>query len=107
MHDLSFFRNNLAAIEQRLATRGLQLDTAQFTELDAERRRAVTETEQLKALRNSESTEIAKLRKAGEDTTARQQRVREIGDTITALDEKLKSVDERFQQMLSSVPNIP
>jgi seryl-tRNA synthetase len=107
MHDLSFFRNNLAAIEQKLATRGFQLDTAQFAELDAERRRAVTEAEQLKALRNSESAEIAKLRKAGEDTSARQQKVREIGDTITALDEKLKSVDERFQQMLSSVPNIP
>ena len=107
MHDLSFFRNNLAAIEQRLATRGFKLETAEFAALDAERRRAVTETEQLKALRNAESTEIAKLRKAGEDTTERQQKMREIGDTITTLDEKQKSVDERFRQMLLSVPNIP
>lgn len=107
MHDLSFFRNNLASIEQRLSTRGFKLETGEFAALDGERRRAVTETEQLKALRNSESTEIAKLRKAGEDTTERQQKMREIGDTITALDEKLKAVDERFRQMLLSVPNIP
>jgi seryl-tRNA synthetase len=107
MHDLSFFRNNLAAIAERLATRGFKLETEAFTELDAERRRAVTETEQLKALRNSESMEIAKLRKAGEDTTDRQLKVREIGDTITALDEKLKSVDERFRTILASVPNVP
>ena len=107
MHDLSFFRNNLPALEQRLATRGFKLETAEFAALDAERRRAVTETEQLKALRNAESTEIAKLRKAGEDTTERQQKMREIGDTITTLDEKQKSVDERFRQMLLSVPNIP
>lgn len=107
MHDLSFFRNNLASLEQRLATRGFKLETAEFAALDAERRRAVTETEQLKALRNAESTEIAKLRKAGADTTERQQKMREIGDTITTLDEKQKSVDERFRQMLLSVPNIP
>ena len=107
MHDLSFFRNNLASIEQRLSTRGFKLETEEFAALDGERRRAVTETEQLKALRNSESTEIAKLRKAGEDTTDRQRKMREIGDTITALDEKLKAVDERFRQMLLSVPNIP
>ena len=107
MHDLSFFRNNLDSIERRLATRGFKLETEEFTALDTERRRAVTETERLKALRNSESTEIAKLRKAGADTAERQQKVREIGDTITALDEKLKSVDERFRQILLSVPNIP
>ena len=107
MHDLSYFRNNLASIEQRLSTRGFKLETEEFAALDGERRRAVTETEQLKALRNSESTEIAKLRKAGEDTTDRQRKMREIGDTITALDEKLKAVDERFRQMLLSVPNIP
>ena len=95
------------AIEQRLATRGFKLETGEFAALDAERRHAVTETEQLKALRNSESTEIAKLRRAGEDTAARQQNMREIGDTITALDEKQKSVDERFRQMLLSVPNLP
>jgi seryl-tRNA synthetase len=107
MHDLSFFRNNLASIGQRLSTRGFKLETEEFAALDAERRRAVTETERLKALRNSESAEIARLRKAGEDTTERQQKMREIGDTIAALDEKLKSVDERFRQMLLSVPNIP
>ena len=107
MHDLSYFRNNLASIEQRLATRGFKLDTGQFTELDAERRRAVTEGEQLKALRNSESMEISKLRKAGDDTSERQQKVREIGDTITALDEKLKELDDRFREMLSGIPNLP
>ena len=107
MHDLSYFRNNLASIEQRLSTRGFKLETEEFAALDGERRRAVTETEKLKALRNSESTEIAKLRKAGEDTTDRQRKMREIGDTITALDEKLKAVDAAFHQMLLSVPNIP
>jgi len=106
MYDLSFFRNNLAAIEQRLATRGFKLDP-KYAELDAERRKAVTETERLKALKNSESVEIAKLRKAGEDTTERQLKGREIADTIAALDEKVKELDERFRTLLAGVPNLP
>jgi len=55
MHDLSFFRANLDAVAQRLATRGYQLDVEQFRALDAERRAALTEAEQLKAQRNEKS----------------------------------------------------
>ena len=65
MYDLSFFRHNLDAIAKRLADRGFTLDVEAFRNLDAERRAAFTESEQLKAQRNAESQEIGKLRKAG------------------------------------------
>jgi len=107
MHDLSHFRNNLDAIAQRLATRGFQLDVAQFRELDSERRAAVTESEQLKAQRNSESAAIAKLKSQGVDTTELQQKTRSLGDRMAALDEKVKTLDESFRSMLAGVPNIP
>ncbi len=107
MHDLSFFRANLDAIAQRLATRGFQLDVAQFRGLDSERRAAVTESEQLKAQRNTESGAIAKLRKQGIDTTELQQKVRAMGERSSALDEKVKALDESFQEMLAGIPNIP
>ncbi len=68
MHDLAFFRANLDSIAQRLATRGYQLEVEQFRALDAERRAALTEAEQLKAQVNTKSAEVAKLRKAGQDT---------------------------------------
>ena len=107
MHDLSFFRANLDSIAQRLATRGFQLDLEQFRALDAERRAALTESEQLKAERNAESTKISQLRKQGADTTEQQQRVRSTGDRIAALDEKAKALDESFRTLLAGVPNIP
>ena len=65
MHDLSFFRANLDAIAQRLATRGYQLDVEQFRALDTERRAALTEAEQLKAQKNAMSAEVGKLRSRG------------------------------------------
>ncbi len=88
MHDLSFFRSNLDSIAQRLATRGFQLDVEQFRALDAERRAALTEAEQLKAQVNAKSAEVAKLRKQGQDTNSIQQEVRAIGERISELDRK-------------------
>ncbi len=107
MHDLSFFRNNLESIAQRLSTRGFQLDLEQFRALDTERRAALTESEQLKAERNAQSAQISQLRKQGADTTGQQQKVRAMGDRIAELDEKAKALDESFRTLLAGVPNIP
>ncbi len=107
MHDLSFFRANLDSIAQRLATRGYQLDLEQFRALDAERRSALTESEQLKAQRNAKSAEVAKLRKEGQDTGQLQQDVRSMADRIGTLEEKAKAADESFRDLMAGVPNIP
>ena len=107
MYDLSFFRSNLDAIAKRLADRGFTLDVEAFRKLDAERRAALTESEQLKAQRNAESQEIGKLRKAGQDASDRQQKVREMGERITALDQKAEALDQEFRQMMAGVPNTP
>lgn len=106
MHDLSTFRNHLDDFAARLATRGFTLDVDDFRSLDSRRRAAVTESEQLRALRNSESMEISKLRKQGADTSERQQKVREIGDRISALEEQVKTLDEEFRLHLAGIPNV-
>jgi seryl-tRNA synthetase len=107
MHDLSFFRSNLDSIAERLATRGYQLDVVQFRALDAERRTALTEAEQLKAQVNAISAEVAKLRKQGQETNHIQQEVRAIGERVSALDQKAKSADESFRDLMAGVPNLP
>ncbi len=107
MYDLSFFRNNLDAIAQRLADRPFLLDVEAFRKLDADRRAALTESEQLKARRNAESQEIAKLRKAGADTAEKQAEVRHIGEKIAALDQNASELDEAFRQLMAGVPNLP
>jgi seryl-tRNA synthetase len=106
MHDLSQFRANLDSIAERLRTRGFNLDLEAFRDLDARRRAAVTESEQLKARRNAESNAINKLRKQGVDTSAEQLKMREIGDRITVLDEQVKALDEQFRQELAGIPNV-
>jgi seryl-tRNA synthetase len=107
MHDLSFFRANLDSIAERLATRGYQLDVEQFRALDAERRAALTEAEQLKAQVNSKTTEVQQLRRQGQDATSIQQEVRAIGEQASMLDKKAKAADESFRDLIAGVPNIP
>ena len=107
MHDLSAFRTNLDAYAEKLASRGFSLDIEQFRQLDIERRSALTESEGLKAQRNSASQQIAKLRKEGVDTADAQAEVRTIGDRISALEDSVKSLDDRFREMLAGIPNVP
>jgi seryl-tRNA synthetase len=107
MHDLNFFRSNLDLMRQRLATRGYDLDVPAFQALDQRRRQLVTETEQLKAERNTATAEIGKLRREGVDTTERQAQVRAAGDRIELLDAQVKQVDEEFRSALGGIPNVP
>ena len=107
MYDHSYFRQNLDAIAKRLADRGFALDVDSYRKLDAERRAALTESEQLKAQRNAESMEIGKLKKAGQDTTERQQKVREMGERAAALETRATELDEEYKALLAGVPNTP
>jgi seryl-tRNA synthetase len=107
VYDLAYFRNNLEEISARLAARGFVLDVERFRELDARRRAALTEAEQLKAQRNAESAEIANLKKLGADTAERQRKLRDLGERITALDAEAQKLDEEFREALAGIPNTP
>jgi seryl-tRNA synthetase len=107
MHDLGHFRANLDAIAARLADRGFALDVEEFRSLDARRRAAVTEAEELRARRNAESQEIGRRKKAGEDTSSLQAEVRALGDRISELEEQVKALDEEFRSRLAAIPNVP
>jgi seryl-tRNA synthetase len=107
MHDLGYFRANFEAIAARLATRSNPPSLDTFRDLDARRRAAIRESEELKARRKSESSEIGALMKQGVDTTEKQQNMREIGDRAAALDELVRTADKEFQDLLAGIPNIP
>ena len=106
MYDLSFFRNNLDQLRERLATRGFTLDAASFSELDSKRRQIVTESERLKADRNQATVEIGQLRKTGVDTSEQQVRVRAMGERIAELDGQVNTLDTEFRDFLARVPNV-
>jgi len=107
MHDLSYFRNNLDAVAERLSTRGFEFSLERFRELDSSRRSAIRETEELKAKKNASSEEIGKLKRQGVDTSEQQKQIRDLGDRISGLDKNVEQIDEEFKLLLAGIPNVP
>jgi seryl-tRNA synthetase len=107
MLDIRLIREDPAAVERALATRGTAISLAPVLAADAERRRLLTETEELKAERNRASEAIGQAKRRGEDAQAVTARMREVSDRIKALDLQVKDADARLEGLLLEIPNLP
>jgi seryl-tRNA synthetase len=107
MLDLGYVREHLDVIEKMARDRGVTLDLAPFTEVDTERRRMIAATEKLKAERNKANEEIVALKKSGQDAAPLLARMKEVSEEIKRSDVQIHQLDERLQQFLLTVPNIP
>ena len=107
MLDMRLIRENPEAIERALVDRGGAELIRPLLALDAERRRLVRESEELKALRNKASEAIGQAKRRGEDAADEQAHMREVGERIKALEAELKSVDGEMEGLLLQIPNVP
>src|SRR6059058_1875906 len=90
-----------------LKNRGATVDLERFLELDAERRRTITQVEALKAQRNNASQEIAQLKKSKQDASAQIDAMKRVGDEIKQLDERLAAVEDELRALELDFPNAP
>ena len=107
MLDLKFVRENLDALRERLALRGMEVDLAPFQALESERRSLILEIEELRARRNAVSKEIAAKKKRGEDAAADVAAMREVGDRVQELEGRQRANDEALVELMRNVPNLP
>jgi seryl-tRNA synthetase len=106
--DLRLLREQPEAVERGLAARGEATAVVKdLLALDADRRRWLKETEDLKAQRNRASEAIGQARRRGEDASAEQARMREVGERIKTLDAHVKGVEEKIERLLLQIPNVP
>ena len=107
MLDLKLVRNNRALVEEALRKRGDQINLDPLYQLDEERRRLLTEVEQMKAKRNAVTQEVAKKKQAKEDAEELILEMRNLGDEIKGIDERVKVIEEELDNLLLTIPNIP
>src|SRR6185503_2715052 len=92
MLDIKVIREQPEFVRERLATRhaGDEARVEEVLALDEKRRKALSEVEQLKALRNKVSKEIGALmgQKKLTEAEAKKTETRDIGDRITSLDKE-------------------
>src|SRR5579859_4060637 len=109
MLDLSFVRENLPLVEEKLRQRGMDPAAVlkDFREVDTQRRQAITEAETSKAQRNKASEEIAKLKKSGQDASAAMAQTKELREKIAGLEKTAGELDTRLREILVGIPNLP
>ncbi|MDQ2833007.1 MAG: serine--tRNA ligase [Acidobacteriota bacterium] len=109
MIDLAFVRANLAQVEEKLRSRGLDPHAAlgNFSTIDRERRDTITQLETLKAQRNKLTEEIAKLRREGADTSTLTEQTRTLKTQAESLEAAANTADERLRELMQTLPNLP
>jgi seryl-tRNA synthetase len=110
MLDLNYVRENIDKVRAGLQSRHFDLTVLDaFTEADTERRKAIAESDQLNAERNTASREIGNLMKEGkkEEAEARRAEVGTLKDRIAELDQLRAQTETRMHELLSALPNIP
>ena len=108
MLDIKHIRESADEVRAGLESRGQEASTIDAVlKLDEERREILTEVEAKKGHRNTVSKDIGKLKKAGEDTAGAQATMRDLGREIGELDEKVRAAEERLNDSLLAIPNIP
>jgi seryl-tRNA synthetase len=90
-----------------MAKRNAKVPLDDFLKLDEERRAKLTEVEQLKSRRNNVSKEVGRLKAQGQDASALIKEMQEDGDSIQRLDGEIRELEERLQEILMVIPNIP
>ncbi len=109
MLDIRLIREKPDFVRERIASRGGE-DAPKIDELlkvDAERRKAETELQQLQSERNRLSKEIGGKKSRNEATKDLEAEVRKIGDQIVDLDQRSASFDEQQRNLLLEIPNLP
>jgi seryl-tRNA synthetase len=107
MLDAALLRNDLDAVIQGLAKRGVVLDREEFARLEGERRRVIQEAEVLKAERNRVSDQVAQLKRAKQDASALIDSQKEVGEQLKGLEAAEKAAETAFRAFLATIPNLP
>jgi seryl-tRNA synthetase len=108
MHDLNYFRDHLDDVyDAMLGRRGISVDLNWFRNLDENRRRAITQAEQLKAQRNKTSEEIAQLKKNKQDADELIAAMKEVSEKIKGWDVRIAELDAQQREFLLTIPNVP
>ena len=111
MLDIKLIREKPDWVRERLRSRGAGDDTkiSEVLGFDEQRRKTLTEVEQLKSLRNRVSKEIGALmgQKKIAEADAKKAETKNLGDQISELDRQVVEMEKQRDAILWRLPNLP
>jgi len=109
MHDIRAIRDTPAAFDAALSRRGLDAMSDAILALDGERRSAIAAAEAAQAEANKAAKDVGAAKGRGDEAEFERLRAlvaakkAEIGE----MNEAAKALDEKLNQMLAEIPNLP
>ena len=109
MLDIQLLRNDLAGAAARLATRGFELDTAAFEQLENQRKTLQVQSEEAQAKVNTLSKQIGELMKQGkrDEAEAVKAEVAQVKALQEQLNQDLPQIQAALDDLLLRIPNLP
>ena len=107
MIDIQLLRNDIEITKEKLASRGFELDAATFQSLENTRKVLQVKTQDLQEKRNSISKEIGIAKSKNENSDALMVNVNAISDDLKAGESELAELQEKINQFMLNIPNIP
>ncbi|TDR94124.1 serine--tRNA ligase [Enterovirga rhinocerotis] len=109
MHDIRLIRENPAAFDAGLASRGLEPLAAHLLDLDDRRKASVSAAQDAQERRNALSKEIGAAKKAKDEARAQalMAEVARLKEDAPDLEKAEKAADEALRTALAEIPNIP
>ncbi len=105
MLDIRLIREDADAVKAAIATLFTEAPIDEIVALDVRRRQILTEVERLKAERNEGSKAVSKA--TAEDRPRLIAEMRELGERITTLDEEERAAEQKLNELMLIVPNLP
>jgi len=107
MLDVKELRNNFDEVKKRLLTRGEDFGIDMFLQLDERAREVRSKVEFLKSQQNALSKQVPNYKKEGKDTAGLFAQSKEIGVQIAGLEPELKEIEQKIEQLMFNIPNLP
>lgn len=107
MLDPRLIRTDLDGVAARLKIKRFDLDVAEVSRLEEERKALQVRTEALQAERNTKSKSIGQAKSRGEDIEPLLREVSSLGDALAEAKAGFDAVQEKLDALLMAVPNLP
>ncbi|MFQ5532751.1 MAG: serine--tRNA ligase, partial [Candidatus Methylomirabilales bacterium] len=104
MLDLKFVRENAGLVREMLSQRGVEFDLERLLKLDGERRRLVTDIEQLRREKKSLSRQVRDSEGESADLVAKS---RGISGALKESEDHLQAIEQELNSLLLLIPNVP
>ncbi len=107
MLDIKLIRTEPQKVKDALARRKMDIDIDKLLELDSEKREIIYKVEGLKSKQNEVSKQIPVMKKEGKDVAPVFAEMKQLSEDIKNLDEQVRVFDEKIDEIMYSIPNIP